>query len=87
MAPMSLSQKKSLVKKTLEPGTEEDEETMDVLFEDEFEPGDDEEEDGENNELETKELKEVFAVDWKEKQKTLEVKKNRGWKPLGGGKG
>lgn len=68
---------------------EEEEDPMDVLFEDEFEPGEDEAaEDGEeDDELETEELKEVFAAGWKAKQKMAEVRKHRGWKPAGGGKG
>ena len=35
-------------------------------------------------EMDEEDLKEVFAAGWKAKQRTSEVRKNRGWKPSGG---
>ena len=72
-----------------------EEDTAEVLFEDECEDPEEDEaggmEEDDMEEYDEDELKEIFAAGWKAKQRTAEVRKNRGWKTTGekgqGGKG
>ena len=76
-----------LEEETEEPGEMDDEDALDILFEDEGEGCEEEAEEDEEDSMETDELKEIFAAGWKAKQKTAEARKNRGWKVTNAEKG